>query len=511
MHHLLDPLRATAAKHPDRLAISDPTLALSYAALHSVAEGLAAQIAARSTRPLVGILAPTSSAAAISILACWYAGKTPVPLNFLLAPEELGKIIADAGLDLILTIDRFAPQLAAVGVPTLLLNGKTLIPAGAISAEAARMAERYPVERGGGERSEGAKPPAPLPQANAGPDDLAVVLYTSGTLGLPKGVCLTMNNIRSNAAAAIEYANLRPEQVFLSVLPQFHSFGFTAMTVVPLMLGATVHYLPRFTPVSVAETIREKQVSIFMAVASMYAALLNLRDSGPDDFATVELAISGGEPLPESVAAEFLRRFGVTLYEGYGLTESSPIVSWNTPFAHRPGSVGRTLPGIEAFTIDAQGNRLAAGMTGEICIRGSCVMAGYRNRPEETSAVIIDNALRTGDLGHVDGDGYLHITGRAKEMLIVGGDNVFPREIENVLLAHPAVAEAAVIGAPDDLRGEVPVAFVILKPDATANDSDLRAHCRAHLAGFKVPRSITLAADLPRSPTGKILKRALPK
>ncbi len=138
-------------------------------------------------------------------------------------------------------------------------------------------------------------------------------------------------------------------------------------------------------------------------------------------------------------------------------------------------------------------------------------MAGYRNRPEETSAVIIDNALRTGDLGHVDGDGYLHITGRAKEMLIVGGDNVFPREIENVLLAHPAVAEAAVIGAPDGLRGEVPVAFVILKPDATANDSDLRAHCRAHLAGFKVPRSITIAADLPRSPTGKILTRALPK
>ena len=484
MHALLDLFQATAENQADRLAVADQSLMLRYRELPPIAMGLALQIAAASQRPRIGVLAPTSAAAATAILACWYAGRTPVPLNFLLSPGELGPVLADADLDLVVTIDRFAESLqagaASVGrvISPLLLNGKTLVPGRVATPSAA-------------------------------PDATGVVLYTSGTLGAPKGVCLTFANLVSNARAAIEHAEMHADQVMLSVLPQFHSFGFTALTVTPLLLGATVHYLPRFSPVALLETMREKAVTVFMAVPSMYGALLSLKSAPADAASRLELAISGGEPLPASVADGVRARFGIELCEGYGLTETSPIVSLNTRRHRRPGSVGRPLPGVEVATVDDQRRSLPPGAEGEIVVRGHCVMHGYHNRPADTSAVLQGGTFFTGDIGRVDADGFIYITGRAKEMMIVAGENVFPREIENVLLEHPAVAEAAVIGVRDDLRGELPAAFAILKAGASATEADLRAFCRDRLAGYKIPRSITFATDLPRGPTGKILKRAL--
>jgi long-chain acyl-CoA synthetase len=478
MHPLLTEFEQVCSRQPDRPAACDQSLALDYNSFRAVAAGLAPQIAAQTEQPRVGIMAPTSSACAAAIFACWYAGKVPVPLNFLLGPEELARIMRDAELELVVTIERFAPNLTGTGLKTLLLSARTLVP---------------------GDTG----PP------DAEPRDAAVVLYTSGTAGDPKGVCLSFDNLVRNARASIEHARMNPAQVFLSVLPQFHSFGFTAMTITPLLLGAAVHYLPRFSPVTVVNTIVERTVTIFMAIPSMYAALAQMKQVDRTALASVTLAISGGEPLPPRVAQAFQDRFGIAIYEGYGLTETSPVVSLNVPWAHRSGSVGRALPGIEIGAADQAGAPLPAGQDGELLIRGHCVMLGYHNRPEATAAAVRDGALRTGDVGHVDAEGFVYITGRAKEMIIVGGENVYPREIEGVLAEHAAVAEAAVVGMPDELRGELPLAYVILREEASASAAELRSFCRERLAGYKVPREVRIAADLPRSPTGKILKRAL--
>ncbi|MFO0840491.1 MAG: AMP-binding protein [Phycisphaerae bacterium] len=480
MHPFLDSFEANADRSAERIAVSDQSLTLDYRALRAVACGLAAQIEPLTQRPRVGVLAPTSAACATAIVACWYAGRTPVPLNFLLTPEELGRIIADAGLDLVLTIDRFAPPIKAAGLRALILNGATLAPGAGIA-----------------------------PAASG--SDAAAVIYTSGTSGEPKGVVLSFDNVVGNGRAAAEHARIDADQVLLSVLPQFHSFGFTAMTVLPLILGATVHYLPRFTPLTVVNTIAEKRVTIFMAVASMYSALAILKNADPAALASVRLAISGGEPLPLRSADLFAERFGVPIHEGYGLTETSPIVSINLPWSSRRGSVGTPLPGIDVHTVDAHRGPLAKGAEGELVVRGHCVMQGYLNKPAQTAEVVRGGALHTGDIGRVDDQGFIFITGRAKEMIIVGGENIFPREIEAALAEHPAVAEAAVIGVRDPLRGETPLAYVILKEGMSAESTALRDFCRDRLAGYKVPREVRVMPDLPRGPTGKILKRALPR
>jgi long-chain acyl-CoA synthetase len=478
MHPLLSEFEQVVTADPDRPAACDQSLMLDYKGLRSVAAGLTGWILAETDRPRMGIMLPASSACAAAIFACWYAGKTPVPLNPLLGRDQLGKIIRDAELDCVLTIDHFATTLASIGLKTLLLGAHTLAP-GQVKT----------------------------PPAEAG--DTATIIYTSGTLGDPKGVCLSFDNLVQNAKACIKHARMDPDQVFLSVIPQFHSFGFTAMTVTPLLLGATAWYLPRFSPVAVVSTIAEKRVTIFMAIASMYGALAKMKNADRAALASLRLAISGGEPLPSRIAQAFRERFGIEIMEGYGLTESSPVVAVNMPWAYRERSVGQALPGIKVRAVDQNGRVLRPGEVGELVIRGHGVMRGYHNKPEATAAVIKDGALHTGDIGRVDPDGFIHITGRAKEMMIIGGENVFPIEIETVLCEHPAVAEAAVVGMPDDLRGEVPLAFVILHERAAVGERELRTFCRERLAGYKIPREIRIEAQLPRGPTGKILKRAL--
>jgi long-chain acyl-CoA synthetase len=461
------------------LAASDEHLSLDYRSLHAVACGLAGYVAQQSDRPRVGILAPPSSACAAAILACWYAGRVPVPINFLLAPEELAVVVRDAEIDLALTIERFVPAAKALGLNALTLGPQTLMP------------------------GKGAAP-------DVAPGDLGALIYTSGTTGDPKGVCLSFENIARNIEASVEAAEIGPESVFLSLLPQFHAFGFTTNTLVPLLVGATVHYLPRFSPVTVVKLIEEKRVTVFITIASMFGALVAMKDARAEQFASLRLPVSGGEPLPARVAQAFEQRFQRRIYEGYGMTEASPVVTLNTHAAYRPGTVGRPLPGLSVSILDDDGREVPVGSDGQIVVRGHCVMQGYLNKPEATATAIRDGALWTGDIGHVDADGFMTITGRAKEMMIVGGENVFPVEIEAVLIDHPAVAAAAVIGGQDEIRGEVPVAFVMLDPGAAAvTEVALRSFCRERLAAYKVPRRVHIREDLPRGPTGKIAKRRL--
>ncbi len=480
MHPILDVIERHAGERAGHPAAIDPIVRFDYATFVAVARGLAGQIRDATQQPHVGVLVPTTAVGAASIVACWYAGRVPVPLNFLLAPEELARILRDAQIDFVVTIDRFEAALRPAGVRTLVLSPATVRP-GRIDA----------------------------PQA-AG-DQTAVILYTSGTSGDPKGVCLSFDNLTKNVTSAVEYARIDPDQRLISVLPQFHSFGFTALTLLPLWLGATAWFIPRFSPQAVVQTIRDNRITIIMAIPSMFGVLARLKEARREDFRSIYLAISGGEPLPKRVYEAFRDRFGVELLEGYGLTETSPVVSLNVPGAHRPGSVGRPLPGIEVQAVDSEGRPQPAGTDGELVVRGHCVMQGYYRKPELTAQVVRDGALHTGDVGRLDADGFLYITGRAKEIMIIGGENVAPAEIENVLLEHPQVAEAAVIGVPDEVRGEVPVAFVIPQEGADPEPNELRGFCRDRLAGYKVPREVRIERDLPRGPTGKILKRALRK
>jgi long-chain acyl-CoA synthetase len=351
---------------------------------------------------------------------------------------------------------------------------------------------------------------APLARPRIGaadPDDVAVLLYTSGTTGAPKGVPLTHRNLLSNAHSLSRRLRGSSEDSLLAVLPLFHAFGLTGELIGPLLVGAEVIY-SRFTPDRVAAQMAAWGVSVFIAVPSMYRLLIRRKvPAGP--LRQLRLAISGGDALPASVRDAYREKFGRELLEGYGLTETSPVISVNTPEENRPGTVGRVLPGVEIRIQRPDGVALAAGEQGEIQVRGPNVMRGYYHRPEETQAAFTpDGWFRTGDLGWLDADRYLTISGRIKELIVRDGEKIMPREVEEVLERHPKVFDAAVIGEPDGPRGEAVVAYVT-PAEQVPTAEELRDFCRACLADFKIPRRFVIARDLPRGPTGKILKRAL--
>ncbi|HUU81896.1 MAG TPA: AMP-binding protein [Phycisphaerae bacterium] len=487
---LVDALLETTDRFGSSPAVADPTRRLTYRRLTAGAAAMRGIVDAHTDCPRVGIMLPASAAFPVALFGALWAGRTVVPLNFLLSPGELRDIVTDAGIDTIYSVHHFDKLLAelparGVALEDLPLKRKVLF----------SMLRPTP-------------PPPPVT-----PSDTAVLLYTSGTSGSPKGVELTHHNLRRNCDACIEAARMTHDHTLLNMLPPFHVFGLTANVLVPIVLGASVYAMPRFQPAAAVKTITQEKISIVMAIPSMYAAMVRVKSAPDDALSSIYLAISGGEPLSETLARQFEQRYGVKLLQGYGLTETSPVLSLCAPHAWRDGSVGRLIPGTECRIVGDDDRELSAGNDGEIQVRGHCVMKGYYRRPDETATVIdADGWLRTGDVGRLDEDGFLYLTGRKKEMIIVSGENVSPREIEEVLVEHLLVAEAAVIGVADTSRGEVPVAFVILTQDADNEpdiDQSLRIHVRRRLAGHKVPRRIHLVGDLPRGPTGKVLKRKL--
>jgi long-chain acyl-CoA synthetase len=479
---IFEPLFTHAQRQPQKIAIIDDRGQYTYQQLAAMAGGLGMYLSMQTRQPRVGLLLPAGAGFVASFYGALLASKTVVPINFLLGDKEIAHIIKDSGIDTVVTI----PQLAG-RVKDMPLNVVDL----------AALPQTPPA----------IQPHFPEPSA----EDVAVLLYTSGTSGLPKGVLLTYGNFQSDVDAAIQHAALQHGHVFLGVIPLFHSFGITAMMIAPIQLGATIIYMARFSAVGALQAIREHKVSLMFGVPSMYAAMLRLKNATREDFASVYAMISGAEPLPQSLREAFFQRFGVHIYEGYGLTETSPVVTLNVPQIHRPGSVGKPVPGAVVTIVDDNGNPLPPEQIGEIWLKGPMVMQGYHNLPKESSeALTADGHFKTGDLGKIDADGYLHITGRKKEMIIIAGEKAYPREIEDVLMAHPAVAEAAVLGKKDASRGEVIAAFIIPKEGQSPTLEELRDFCRTHgLAQWKIPRDIQIVQDLPRSPTGKVLKREL--
>ncbi|MFP4144733.1 MAG: class I adenylate-forming enzyme family protein [Phycisphaeraceae bacterium] len=492
---LLWPILKQAFRAPRRVAVVDDFRQYTYPQLVGGAFFVADAVQRASDRPHVGIMLPTTGAFPMAMLGVWLLGRTVAPVNYLLGRDELAYVLRDSDIDLLITA---GPLLDLVG-------GDQAIPPGI------RILRIEEVDFTGF--------PRPRWPARPRDEDPAVLLYTSGTSGKPKGVLLSHANLESNVRASIQHAQLTRADAFLGVLPQFHTFGLTAMTLIPLFLRSRVIYTARFIPKRIIELIREHQPDIFMAVPSMYGALLTAKDAGPDDLSSLRLLISGGEPLPDAVYENFEARFNLRILEGYGLTETSPVTHWSTPDQHKRHSVGQPLPGVRTFILDEHDQPLPPGQVGEIAIGGPGVMIGYYKLPELTREVLLElpdpgsgkplRVFRTGDIGRVDEEGFLFITGRKKDMLIIGGENVFPREIEEVLNRHPAIHASAIIGQLDTTRGEVPIAYVELAPDAELDATELRSFCRDHLAQFKVPREIHRVSELPRSPTGKILRRHL--
>lgn len=343
------------------------------------------------------------------------------------------------------------------------------------------------------------------------PDDTAVLLYTSGTTGRPKGAELTHFNMFSNAYYVKERITyLRDDDIALAVLPLFHSFGQTCVMNATLMGAATMTLMVKFETPKILEVIQRDKVTVISAVPTMYYFILNDENAGSYDLSTIRMAVSGGSALPVEVLNQFEERFGIRILEGYGLSETSPVASFN--IIERPskaGSIGLPIWGCEMRVMREDGAFAEVGEVGEIVIRGHNVMKGYYKKPVATEEAVVNGWFHTGDLAHMDEEGYFFIVDRKKDLIIRSGMNIYPREIEEVLYGHPAVLEAAVIGVPDKARGEEVKGYVALKEGARVTQEELQAYCRERMAKFKVPREFEILPSLPKGPTGKILKREL--
>ncbi len=445
---------------------------------------VAAEIERRCSTDKVGLMLPTSAAFPIAALATWMLGRVVVPLNYLLKPEELDYVIDHSGTDFVLTAK---PLLDAIGRTPKVKNLSLIEDIDFRSVPELR----WP--------------------AIADDDTLAILIYTSGTTGRPKGVMLTHGNLTANIWQGALGMQATPREVFLGVLPQFHCFGVTQLTLTPLTIGAKVVYTARFNPGKIFALAREHKATVFIGIPSMYGAMLNAKGGTPEDFASMRLMVSGAEPLPDATFDRFLEKFGVRICEGFGMTELSPATHVSLPTCNKRHSVGKPLSQVEQRIVDPNTNQeLPANQEGELRLRGPNLMAGYYLQEEATRQTIDERGyLRTGDIAKIDEEGYLSITGRLKEMIIVGGENVFPREVEEVLNQHPSVCASGVIGVKDSIRGEVIVGFAEPREGMSVEADELRIWCRDRLAGYKCPREIHVLAQLPRNPVGKIMRKEL--
>jgi long-chain acyl-CoA synthetase len=483
-------LTDAAAAHPDAVALKMDDLEVTYAQLDEATARVAGVLDGKGVLPgdRVGIMLPNVPYFAFAYFGVLRAGAVVVPMNPLLKQREVAFYLGDPEAKLLFAWHQFADA-AQAGADTAGVD--CII-----------------VESGDFETLLGGAEPRRDVVARAD-DDTAVILYTSGTTGRPKGAELTHGNLRSNTEAARGLLSASGATVALGALPLFHAFGQTCGLNLMMTVGGCLTLLPRFDAGRALEIVERDRVTLFEGVPTMFAAMV--AHEGDVDASSLELCVSGGAAMPVDVMRRFEERFGCIVLEGYGLSETSPIASFSRAERERkPGSIGLPIDGVEMRVVADDGTEVPQGEVGEIAIRGPNVMKGYWQRPEAT-AEAIDPAgwFRTGDLARVDEDGYFFIVDRKKEMIIRGGFNVYPREIEEVLYEHPAVHEAAVIGIPHESLGEEVTAAVSLKPGSEATAEDLRDYVKERVAAYKYPRKVWVLDELPKGPTGKISKREI--
>jgi long-chain acyl-CoA synthetase len=489
-------LLANANEMPEATVIRASELEITYAELDRAARGVAQSLRDRGVCPgdKVALLVPNVPEFTIAYFGILYAGATVVPINVLAAAPEVTYFLEDSGARILIVHPLFEEPgrqgAAPLSIPVVIAAGE------ADENTIAAMAKADPID-------------GPHPTS---PEGTAVILYTSGTTGKPKGAELTHSNLLLNCSVVAP--KLLPPHSgghrALATLPLFHSFGQTVIQNGMIAAGGSMTLLARFTPEDAFELIERDQITLFAGVPTMYFALLHHRGDRAHDISSLEICMTGGAPMPVEVMNAFEEKFNVKILEGFGLSETSPISSFNVIGKPRkPGSIGYPVWGVEMCIMDEGDLPLPDGERGEICIRGHNIMKGYLNRPEATKETLKNGWFHSGDIGYRDEGGCYWIVDRKKDMILRGGFNVYPREVEEVLYEHEDVVEAAVIGVPHESHGEEVKAVVALKPDAKATAEDLKAFCKDRLAAYKYPRFVEIVPELPKGPTGKILKREL--
>jgi long-chain acyl-CoA synthetase len=498
-------LHESAERYPGKTAVAVGDTTMTYAEVHGAAQRFAGALRELGIHKgqHVALLLPNVPHFTIAYYGILAAGAVVVPLNVLLTPDEVAYHLNDSDSVAIVAWEGFFDSAAAGFARAESCHHLIIAGADPTDVSAPEGASNMMALIGGAE---------PYTDYVATmPDDPAVILYTSGTTGYPKGAELTHFNMFFNARyCGTSLLPVDEETVSLATLPLFHSFGQTVMHNAVIGRGGTVVMLPRFEPVAALELMQKYRVDLFAGVPTMYFALLHTPEADGYDL-DLRYCVSGGAAMPVEVMKAFDEKYDVNILEGYGLSETSPVASFNVlDSPKKAGSIGPPLWGVQFRLEDDEGNIISdTGTPGEICIKGHCVMRGYYKKPEATAEAVIDGWFHTGDIGPVDEDGYYYIVDRKKDLIIRGGFNVYPREIEEVLYGHPAIAEAAVIGVPHESHGEEVKAIVALKPGAEATEDELIAYCKEHLAAYKYPRSFEFRDELPKGPTGKILKREL--
>ncbi|NUO55891.1 MAG: long-chain fatty acid--CoA ligase [Hamadaea sp.] len=497
MTNLAANLTASAAEFPDQVAVKLGDRTLTFAELDDASARFAGYLRLTGVQPgdRVGLMLPNVPEFAVLYYGILRAGAVVVPMNPLLKAREIDYYLDDSGAAGMLAWHTVADEAAQ----------------GAHRADSVSLIidpERFA-------RELSTYDPVPEVVERAG-DDTAVILYTSGTTGRPKGAELTHDNLTRNVdVTARTLLDLGPSDVVFGGLPLFHSFGQTVALNTAVAAGATLVLVARFEPQAALELLATEQATVFAGVPTMYGALLQAAAGTDVELPSLRICVSGGAALPVELLHRFEARFGVAILEGYGLSETSPVACFNHPDRPRKaGTIGTPIAGVEMKVVSLPGEDgvrrdLGDGEVGEIAIRGHNIMKGYWQRPEATAEAIVDGWFHSGDLGRRDADGYYSIVDRAKDMVIRGGFNVYPREVEEVLYEHPAVGEAAVLGMPHRTHGEEVVAVVVLRPGATATPEELRDHVKAQLAAYKYPRHVWIVDALPKTATGKILKREI--
>ena len=529
-HHLPTPaplpdmLREVAQRYPNRPALEFLGTQLSYGRLWNEIERFAHALLASGLEPKdrVAVMLPNSPQFVIAFYGTLLAGLTVVNVNPMYTARELAHQLDDAGARALVILDLLWPRYEEVKSEfDLKLVVRTGIqdylpfPKNWLFPLKAKKEGTWP------ERLGGTPWKAFLKRGQSGPtgqrlelDDLALLQYTGGTTGTPKGAMLSHRNLAANAMQVkLWIPDFREgEEVILGVIPFFHVYGMTVAMNLAMIGGGKLVLLPRWDTREVLRTIARTHPTLFPGVPTMYVAINTDPATPKYDLTSIRACISGSAPLPVEVAETFEKITGAKLVEGYGLTESSPVTHANPIYGRRKiGSIGLPLPDVEARVVDANGEELPPGEVGELAVKGPNVMMGYWNRPEETAQTLKDGWLFTGDVARMDEEGYFYIVDRKKDMIIAGGYNIYPREVEEVLYQHPAVKEAAVVGVPDAYRGETVKAFVVLKEgyEGQVDEEELRAFAKERLAAYKVPKLWEFREELPKTAVGKILRRAL--
>ena len=487
--NLAELLTNSAERDADHVALKLDDAEVTYGQLDDSSARVAGLLREKglSRGDRVGIMLPNVPYFAVCYYGVLRAGCVVVPMNVLLKRREVEFYLKDPGAKLLFGWKDFEED-ARAGAEAAGAECVIVVP-----GEFEKLLSEAEPER---------------EVADMDGSDTAVILYTSGTTGTPKGAELTHENLLRNAEISRALFDLGAEAVTLGALPLFHSFGQTCGLNATIASGGTFTLIPRFDPGKALEIIERDKVNVFEGVPTMYSAMLHHDERDKFDTSSIELCSSGGSAMPVEVLRGFEEAFDCKVLEGYGLSETSPVASFNHRDRERkPGSIGTPVEGVEMKVVDEDGNDVPQGEVGEIVIRGHNVMKGYWNRDDATAETIIDGWLHTGDMATVDEDGYFFIVDRKKDMIIRGGYNVYPREIEEVLYEHPAVREVAVIGVPHDDLGEEVGAAIALKDGCDADEDELRTYAKEQVAAYKYPRKIWFVDDLPKGPTGKILKR----